>query len=89
MELSPDGKKVAFLQRQNGGDLLLIHGASDTVAPIRQSNMMHDALKGAQKSVQLIRIPGDDHSLVDNASRRQVLTALADFLRANIGSKPD
>lgn len=65
--------------------VLLIHGASDTVVPIRQSIMMNDALKGAQKPVQFIRIAGDDHSLVDDDSRRQVLTALAEFLKTHIG----
>jgi hypothetical protein len=47
MELSPDGKKIAFLQRING----------------------------------------DDHSLVDNDSRRTVLTALGEFLSKHIGPK--
>jgi dipeptidyl aminopeptidase/acylaminoacyl peptidase len=65
--------------------VLLIHGASDTVVPIRQSEVMNDALKNAQKSVQYIRINGDDHSLVDNDSRRIVLTALGEFLDKHIG----
>lgn len=67
--------------------VLLIHGAADTIVPIRQSEMMNDALKNAKKPVQYIRINGDDHSLVDNASRRQVLTALGEFLRTHIGPK--
>ena len=67
--------------------VLLIHGASDNVVPIRQSIMMNDALKGAHKDVQFIRIAGDDHSLLDNESRRQVLTALAEFLKTHIGQK--
>jgi dipeptidyl aminopeptidase/acylaminoacyl peptidase len=67
--------------------VLLIHGAADTVVPVRQSDMMNDALKNAQKTVQYIRINGDDHSLVDNDSRRTVLTALGEFLTKHIGSK--
>lgn len=58
--------------------VLLIHGAADTIVLIRQSEIMNDALNGAQKTVQYIRIDGDDHSLVDNDSRRTALTALAD-----------
>lgn len=65
--------------------VLLIHGTSDTVVPIRQSEVMNDALKNAQKSVQYIRIDGDDHSLVDNDSRRIVLTSLGEFLDKHIG----
>lgn len=67
--------------------VLLIHGAADTVVPIRQSDMMNEALKNAKKSVQYIRINGDDHSLVDNDSRRTVLTALGEFLAKHIGPK--
>ena len=46
---------------------------------------MNDALKAAQKSVQYIRINGDDHSLVDNDSRRTALSALGEFLNKHIG----
>jgi dipeptidyl aminopeptidase/acylaminoacyl peptidase len=65
--------------------VLLIHGAADTVVPIRQSEIMNDALKAAQKSVQYTRINGDDHSLVDNDSRRTALSALGEFLNKHIG----
>lgn len=65
--------------------VLLVHGTDDKVVPVRQSDLMHDALKNAKKNVRYIRIPGDDHNLVDNNSRRQMLTALRDFLAENIG----
>jgi dipeptidyl aminopeptidase/acylaminoacyl peptidase len=68
--------------------VLLIHGAADTVVPIRQSELMHDALRKAKKDVRYIRIDGDDHGLVEDASRRQVLTAISEFLNAHIGAKP-
>jgi dipeptidyl aminopeptidase/acylaminoacyl peptidase len=67
--------------------VLLIHGASDLIVPIRQSEMMNDALKNAGKPVQYIRIEGDDHSLVEDASRRKVLTALGEFLAKHIGPR--
>ena len=65
--------------------VLLFHGTSDTVVPAKQSDMMNDALRKAGKQVQYIRIDGDDHSLVDNESRRKMLTALAAFLQTHIG----
>lgn len=68
--------------------VLLIHGLDDTVVPAKQSDMMNDALKSAKKDVQYIKIKGDDHGLVDNNSRRQVLQALAEFLAKHI-SKGD
>ncbi len=65
--------------------VLLIHGASDTVVPVSQSDRMNDALQRLRKPVTYVRIPGDDHSLVDNESRRQALTALGEFLKTHIG----
>jgi dipeptidyl aminopeptidase/acylaminoacyl peptidase len=65
--------------------VLLVHGIDDTTVPVQQSDMMNDALKNAKKTVQYIRIKGDDHGLVDNGSRRSVLTSLAEFLAKHIG----
>jgi dipeptidyl aminopeptidase/acylaminoacyl peptidase len=64
--------------------VLLIHGADDTVVPSTQSNIMNDALKGAGKPVQYIRIKGDDHSLVENESRRTALQAISEFLAKHL-----
>ena len=80
-----DAVSPALIADRFKAPVLLIHGEADTVVPVRQSDMMNDALKNAKKPVQYIRINGDDHSLVDNDSRRQVLTALAEFLKTNIG----
>lgn len=65
--------------------VLLIHGDADTTVPIKQSNMMDDALRKAKKNVRYVRIEGDDHGLVENESRRLVLTELARFLNEHIG----
>jgi dipeptidyl aminopeptidase/acylaminoacyl peptidase len=68
--------------------VLLVHGDEDTTVPVKQSDMMNDALKAAGKTVKYIRIGGDDHGLGTNESRRQVLTALSEFLAAHIGKAP-
>lgn len=60
--------------------ILLVHGTDDTTVPSSQSDRMHNALKSKGKEVTYIKIKGDDHSLVDNESRRQMLTALGEFL---------
>jgi dipeptidyl aminopeptidase/acylaminoacyl peptidase len=41
--------------------VLLIHGKDDTVVPFEQSQLMHDALKGANKDVQLVKLKDEDH----------------------------
>lgn len=65
--------------------VLLVHGASDLTVPVGQSEIMNNALKAAKKQVEFVRIDGDDHSLVDNDSRRRMLTKLGEFLKTYIG----
>ncbi|MBI1358953.1 MAG: prolyl oligopeptidase family serine peptidase [Alphaproteobacteria bacterium] len=60
--------------------VLLIHGTQDTTVPSDQSDKMEHALKSAGKSVEYVKIRGDDHSLSNIESRRTVLASLADFL---------
>ena len=65
--------------------VLLVHGSEDNVVEISQSEKMESALKGAGKDVLFIRMNGDDHSLVNNDSRRQMLKVLGEFLAKHIG----
>lgn len=80
-----DAVSPAKLAANFKAPVLLVHGAADRIVPIRQSELMHDALRNAKKNVKYISIPGDDHGLIDNDSRRQMLTALGEFIAANIG----
>lgn len=66
-------------------DVLLIHGKDDTVVAFDQSQVMHDALKAAGKSVRLIRLDGEDHWLSTAATRIQMLKALEAFLAKHLG----
>jgi len=65
--------------------VLLIHGTDDLIVPDRQSELMEQALKAANKPVTYLRIGRDDHSLVYAESRNQALTAIAEFLKRHIG----
>lgn len=65
--------------------VLLIHGTDDLIVPDRQSELMEQALKAANKPVTYLRIGRDDHSLVATDSRNQALTAIAAFLKQHIG----
>lgn len=64
--------------------VLLIHGDEDLIVPPRQSRRMEDALDDAGEEVTYIEIDGDDHSLVANESRSQVLQALGAFLAEHL-----
>ncbi|HTT97742.1 MAG TPA: prolyl oligopeptidase family serine peptidase, partial [Rhizomicrobium sp.] len=65
--------------------ILLMHSDKDVTVPIEQSEIEERALKRADKSVQFIRINGDDHYLSYAPTRIQMLTELEKFMAANIG----
>ena len=77
-ELSP-----AYLAASVDSPLLLIHGRDDTVVPIEQSRVMAEALRRADKSVELVELPGEDHWLSRSATRLQMLVETVRFLEAN------
>ena len=60
--------------------VLLLHGKDDTVVPIKQSKIMHSALKSAGKDSELIQLKGEDHWLSASKTRLAVLSAINDFL---------
>jgi dipeptidyl aminopeptidase/acylaminoacyl peptidase len=63
--------------------VLLVHGEDDTVVDFDQSLMMEKALKAAGKSVQLVRLPGEDHWTSRARTRAALLTAAVSFVEAN------
>jgi len=66
--------------------VLLIHGDDDATVPVRQSTIMHDALRGAGKASRLVRLPKSDHYW-DNWERKDRLTLyqeVAAFLKQHL-----
>jgi dipeptidyl aminopeptidase/acylaminoacyl peptidase len=63
--------------------VLLIHGKDDAIVPFDQSNLMYEAMKRAQKNVQLVVLEHEDHWLSRSATRLQMLQSSVAFLRAN------
>ena len=61
--------------------ILLIHGKSDTVVPVRQSQRMAKALKSAGKIVDYIELEKEDHWQSRPASRLEMITRIMDFLQ--------
>lgn len=60
--------------------ILLIHGRDDTVVPIAQSRIMARQLRRAGKPVELIELPGEDHWLSREATRKAMLLAAVRFV---------
>ncbi len=63
--------------------VLLIHGRDDTVVPFEQSDLMYQALKAANKPVQLVALKREDHWLSRSESRLQMLQTTVAFLHAH------
>jgi dipeptidyl aminopeptidase/acylaminoacyl peptidase len=63
--------------------ILLVHGRDDTVVPLRQSQVMADALKDAGKPYELVVLAGEDHWLSRGETRKQMLAATVAFVEKN------
>ena len=63
--------------------VLLIHGRDDTVVAFEQSKVMFDALRRANKEVELVALKHEDHWLSRGETRLQMLQASVAFLRAH------
>jgi dipeptidyl aminopeptidase/acylaminoacyl peptidase len=61
--------------------ILLIHGKDDTVVPYEQSDVMLNALKKANKPVEMVTLKHEDHWLSSSETRLQMLEATVAFLR--------
>jgi dipeptidyl aminopeptidase/acylaminoacyl peptidase len=60
--------------------ILLIHGKDDTVVPIEQSQAMETALRNAEKPVELLVLPNEDHWLSREQTRISMLSAAVAFV---------
>ena len=73
---------------------LLIHGEIDKVVPVAQSKAFHAALQARNVPVDLMIIPGVDHSFIGSSeaqTREASLAALSKtfaFIDATVGGKP-
>lgn len=71
------------LARQIAAPVLLIHADNNWYSPDRQSRKMELSLEAAEKPVDYILIPRENHFLIRPESRQRVLNELAKFLAAN------
>lgn len=60
--------------------VMLMHGPDDTVVPIKQTDIMADAMRRAGKPVEVVRLEGEDHWLSRGGSRTKMLEATIRFL---------
>ncbi len=74
-EISP----VRFADRADA-PILLIHGKDDIVVPYVQSELMANALKRANKPVEMVTLAGEDHWLSRSETRLTMLEAAVRFV---------
>lgn len=60
--------------------ILLIHGKDDTVVPFKQSAIMADALKDADKPYEFVVLDGEDHWLSRPETRLKMLESAVAFV---------
>jgi dipeptidyl aminopeptidase/acylaminoacyl peptidase len=66
--------------------VLLIHFEKDSIVPIEQSIRMDEGLRDAGKTVEFVRLPGEeDHYMLKAETRVQFLTTVERFLKGVIG----
>jgi dipeptidyl aminopeptidase/acylaminoacyl peptidase len=70
----------ALLADKADAPILLIHGRDDTRVPIEQSEEMNAALKHANKSVEFVELPREDHFLSREKTRIAMLQATVRFV---------
>ncbi|NEX92602.1 S9 family peptidase [Caulobacter sp. 17J65-9] len=70
----------AELAKRADAPVLLIHGKDDTVVPIEQSRIMERALRRADKPVEFVELPGEDHWLSGASTRVSMLRAAVAFV---------
>jgi len=68
---------------QADAPILLIHGKNDVVVPYDQSNDMAAALRLANKPVEFVTLPGEDHWLSRSETRLTMLEASVRFIEAH------
>lgn len=76
------------LARQIAAPVLLIHADNNWYSPDRQSRKMELALETAEKPVDYILIPRENHYLIRQESRERVLNELAKLFAANLTPRP-
>jgi dienelactone hydrolase len=64
--------------------VLLIHGEHDETVAFEQSKIMANALKKANKSVELITLKDENHYLENNATRLKTLQTILIFLKNHL-----
>lgn len=65
--------------------VLLLHGDHDSVVPIKQSEVMREALINAKSPVEFILLEEADHWLSESATRLATLRAASAFVEQHLG----
>jgi dipeptidyl aminopeptidase/acylaminoacyl peptidase len=65
--------------------VLLVHGSSDGIVPIGQSNAMKKALDKAGNNTRLITLSGEGHSYWSKDNEMHALSSIGDFLWKHLG----
>lgn len=72
---------------QSTPPLLIMHGDADKVVPIAQSNLLYQALKEKNKSVEYYVVEGGEHSFLQFSTKTNALSIVCDFFKKHLCSQ--
>lgn len=61
--------------------ILLVHGVDDVIVPVAQSRIMHSALRGARKTVELVEVPDAGHGDWEDDVEKRLMERYVALLR--------
>ncbi|QDH22539.1 alpha/beta hydrolase [Saccharibacillus brassicae] len=85
-ELARSTNPIAYLDGREVPPFLIMHGDADTTVPLRQSQLLHDALTEAGVSSEFCVLEGTGHSTAELLTRGDVLDKVGEFFDLHLKS---
>ncbi|WP_172195533.1 alpha/beta hydrolase [Saccharibacillus qingshengii] len=85
-ELARSTSPVPYLDGREVPPFLIMHGDADTTVPLRQSQMLHDALTASGAASEFCILEGTGHSTAEMLTRSDVLDKVGSFFDKHLKS---
>jgi len=86
-ELARSTNPIQYLDGREVPPFLIMHGDADTVVPLRQSRLLHEALTKAGASSQFFVLEETGHSTTEMLTRSEVLEQVLQFFDTHLKNK--
>ncbi len=83
-ELARSTNPISYLDGRELPPFLIMHGDADTTVPLRQSQLLHDALSAAGANSEFVVLEGTGHSTAEMLVRGDVIDKVAAFFDTHL-----